>query len=175
MIYACGPEPMLEAVRAGRSEVQAAVAGVGRASDGMRHGRLLQLRDPGSRRTRIGITTSAPASPAPCSTAKSIVTGIDQRRVRGTVAHSRRGDPVYVGIWDSGFGVWDWTDLLSKSDRSACESAHRGERLLRLRRRIRAKRSTSSTLGGVAVKGLFLDGARRPSAARASSRRRPAC
>ena len=57
----------------------------------------------------------------------------------------------------AGWSTDDDGPLRSASARSTLdESAHRGERLLRLRRRVRGRRSISSSLGGVAVKGLFL-------------------
>jgi NAD(P)H-flavin reductase len=68
MIYACGPEPMLEAV----SHVSAKYGRRCQVSvetrDGMRHGRLLQLRHPVKDKT-AAITTCAPASAVRSSTA----------------------------------------------------------------------------------------------------------
>ena len=48
-IYACGPERMLEAVSHVAANLQETGASIRRARDGMRHGRLLQLRHPGTR------------------------------------------------------------------------------------------------------------------------------
>ena len=55
--------------RACLGKVRAALAGVGRACHGMRHGRLLQLRDPGERHRPAATTTCVPASAARSSTA----------------------------------------------------------------------------------------------------------
>ena len=52
MVYACGPEPMLEAVAKLAARYQPAVAGVGRARHGLRPGRVLQLRRAGQARPR---------------------------------------------------------------------------------------------------------------------------
>ena len=49
MVYACGPEPMLEAVAHIASKYGTPITGVGGARHGMRHGRLLQLRHSAAR------------------------------------------------------------------------------------------------------------------------------
>ncbi len=51
-VYACGPEPMLEAVAQRGREIRPSVAGVGGTGDGMRTRWLLQLRDPAAQRAR---------------------------------------------------------------------------------------------------------------------------
>ena len=68
-IYACGPEPMLAAVATAGGALRPAERGVDGAHDGLRPGRLLQLRRAGEARRRRRRATCGRASADRCSTA----------------------------------------------------------------------------------------------------------
>ena len=110
MVYACGPEPMLEAVAKLAARYNQPCAGVGGARDGLRPRRLLQLRRAGEARRRA--------------------------REPGAFVHQRPG----VRRRRAGVGLMapDLSVTLGIAD--AAQSADRGQRLLRLRPRVRAGR-----------------------------------
>ena len=143
-----------------RGDARPAVPGVGRAHHGLRHGRLLQLRRPDARRRRR-VSPRAIVHRGPVLRGRSDSMGLDP------VETAEDRDPMDLSVRIGSLTLTNPAD--------------RGQRLLRLRRRVRRRRSTSSSLGGVAVKGLFLDRARRPSrpahrrnAGRHAERDRPA-
>ena len=114
---------------AGRA-ARPAVRSVARTGHGLRPGRLLQLRR------------------------------ADARHGDGRSHHVRSciDGPVFDARPRRRGRRWrtDYGSFRSHRLADAHQPAHRRQRLLRLRRRVRATWSISSTLGGVAVKGLFL-------------------
>ena len=102
------------------------------------------------RSSRSWAAASAAATAASCSTRDAPAA----RRTSCARASTARCStpPHRLG----GAGALTWISPSRIGSLHARQPAHRRQRLLRLRRRVRRRRSTSSTLGGVAVKGLFL-------------------
>ena len=122
MVYACGPEPMLEAVAHVAARYRPAVAGVGRTRDGLRNGRLLQLRHPGARSGRRPPLRPLVHLAVRCSrrpTWSGIMTGIDL-----SVRHRRAAlaNPLIAASGCYGYGV-EYADAvdLSIAGRSCLE------------------------------------------------------
>ena len=128
-LFACGPTPMMRSCARARDRARTRVRRVARTGDGLRPGRLLQLRRCRPHATKERCTTRAPASTAPSSTPSASC-----------------GRP-----WDT-----DGGSLASDRIAPPRQPADRRERLLRLRRRVRRTSSTCNRSAAVAVKGLFL-------------------
>ena len=116
-LYVCGPTPMMRAVRDDRATFHGrAVRRLARAGHGLRPRRLLQLRRAHRGRPARRRTSSARASTARSSTRAHRLGGAGTLSSTAWISRSRIGSL------------------------HAPQSAHRGERLLRLRRRVRRRR-----------------------------------